>query len=120
MLPRNHRTMMSPNPLKYEAGRRPADGARPQETAPNPNWVNEGLEKLRDKSLRREGSGGATITEVREGLVDDFQDAESTFKNLARVARTLTYFHLGDLVAAVVEETHNRIEVAFPSVGQYL
>ena len=79
---------------------------------------NEGLEKLRDKSLKREGSGGATITEVREGLVDDFQDAESTFKNLARVARTLTYFHLGDLVAAVVEETHNRIEVAIDQLGK--
>ena len=77
---------------------------------------NEGLEKIRDKSLKKPSAEGSTITEVREDLVDELQDAESILKNLARVAKTLSYFHLGDLIAAVVEETHTRIEAAIDKI----
>lgn len=78
----------------------------------------EGLEKLRDKSLKKPSTEGSTITEVRESLVDELQDAESILKNLARVAKTLSYFHLGDLIAAVIEETHTRIEAAIDELSR--
>lgn len=82
------------------------------------NEGNEGLEKLRDKSLKKPSTESSTIAEVREDLVDEFQDAESILKNLARVAKTLSYFHLGDLIAAVIEETHTRIETAIDELSR--
>ena len=75
----------------------------------------EGLARMEKPNASARARGLAPVRE-RDGIYDDYADAVSIYENLFREVRTVSYFHLGDLIAAVVEQTHNRIENAIAAL----